>query len=78
MRNLLHFLYFIVSQENNLFHWIEQNLCVFWNRRKISIADFELPSASQLLERFKILLYVKTSDLEHVDEARRELFLPKG
>ena len=32
----------------------------------------------ELLERFTVILYDKTSDLEHVDEARTELFCRKG
>ncbi|KAK3881908.1 hypothetical protein Pcinc_006173 [Petrolisthes cinctipes] len=32
----------------------------------------------QLLERFTVILYDKTSALEHVDEARKELFCQKG
>jgi len=32
----------------------------------------------QLLERFTIFLFDKTSDLEHVDEARKELFRRKA
>ena len=32
----------------------------------------------QLLERFTVILYDKTSYLEHVDEARQELFCQKG
>ena len=32
----------------------------------------------QLLERFTVLMYDKTSDLEHVDQARKELFCQKG
>ena len=31
----------------------------------------------QLLERFTVILYDKTSDLQHVDEARKELFCQK-
>ncbi|KAK3880452.1 hypothetical protein Pcinc_015054 [Petrolisthes cinctipes] len=32
----------------------------------------------QLLERFTVILYDKTSALEHVDETRKELFCQKG
>ena len=32
----------------------------------------------QLLERFNIILYDKASDLQHIDEARKELFCQKG
>ena len=32
----------------------------------------------QLLERFTIVLYDKTSDLQHVNDARKELFCQKG
>ena len=32
----------------------------------------------QQLERFAVLVYDKTSDLQHVDEARKELFCHKG
>ena len=32
----------------------------------------------QLLERFTVILYDKTSNLQHVNEARKELFCQKG
>ena len=32
----------------------------------------------QLLEHFTVVLYDKTSDLQDVDEARKELFCQKG
>ena len=32
----------------------------------------------QLLERFTIVLYSKTSDLQHVNDARKEIFCQKG
>ncbi len=41
--------------------------------------DVEVHSQDfQLLERFTVVLYDKASDLEHVDEARKELFCQKG